>query len=207
VLLIWGWRSLLKVLGVGEFHCPRCQADRPYQLIRPRRWFTVFFIPVIPLSWGEPFVECKACKGAYRQEILTTPTNAQFSYMLALGARALFAKTVWAGFSHDESMIDRAVSMLQRFVDPAYNEANLVADVQGFSGHGLHEYLSPLAAHASPEGREGLLTAAASFAWSQGTPPSAVAEVISEAGAALQLSPTHVAGIVGAASHDVTGSW
>lgn len=206
MLLVWGWRSLLKVLGVGEFHCPRCDADRSYRLVHPRRWFTVFWIPVIPLEWGEQYVSCDACKGAYRQEVLSTPTNEQFRYILSLGARALFTKIVAADFTHDEVMIDRAVTVLQRFVDPSYNQANLVADVQGFEGRDLHDYLAPVAANASPQGREGLLGAAVSYAYSQGTPSPEVAQVISEAGASLQLTPVHVGGIIAAARSDVSGA-
>ena len=161
---------------------------------------------MIPLEWGEQYVSCDACKGAYRQEVLSTPTNEQFRYILSLGARALFTKIVAADFSHDEVMIDRAVTVLQRFVDPSYNQANLVADVQGFEGRDLHDYLAPVAANASPQGREGLLGAAVSYAYSQGTPSPEVAQVISEAGASLQLTPVHVGGIIAAARSDVSGA-
>jgi hypothetical protein len=137
MILIWGWRSLLKVLGAGEFHCPRCQADRSYRLVRPRRWFTFFFIPVIPLQWGDPYVECSTCRGSYREEILAAPTNRQFGYMLSLGARAMFAKAVAAGYAHSEAHIDGAVAALRPIVGDQYNEANLVADIEGFQGTGL----------------------------------------------------------------------
>jgi hypothetical protein len=196
---MWGWRSLLKVLGVGEFHCPRCRADRNYQLVRPRRWFTLFFIPVIPLKWGEPFVQCGSCKSGFGEGILSAPTNKQFGYMIALGARALYAKAVAAGQEHSEHRLDDAVARVVPFVDASYNEANLIADVEAFKGHELTEYLAPLAASMEMQGRESLLSGVVAYAYADGEPSEPVARVISEAAAALQLTAAHLAGIVATA--------
>jgi zinc-ribbon family len=196
VLLLWGWRSLLTVLGVGEFHCPRCQADRNYQLVRPRRWFTLFFIPVIPLKWGETFVQCSVCKAGFNEGILSTPTNRQFSYMIALGARAMYAKALAAGLEHSEAMIDQAVTRVVPFVDDSYNEANLIADVEAFKGHALLEYLGPLAPSMELNGRESLISGLVAFAYTGGEPSAALGEVVSDAAAALQLTAAHLAGIV-----------
>lgn len=200
MLLIWGWRSLLKVLGVGEFHCPQCQADRGYQLVRPRRWFTLFWIPVIPLKWGETFVQCTACKSGFQEEILSAPTNQQFGYLLALGARAMYAKTIAAGLDHSEHMIDAAVTRLVPFLDASYNEANLIADVEAFRERPLSEYLAPLATNMQTQGRESLVGGLVELAHIEGEPSTAVKEVISEAAAGLQLTAAHLAGIIATAS-------
>jgi hypothetical protein len=196
MLLIWGWRSLLKVLGVGEFHCPRCRADRSYQLVRPRRWFTMFFIPVIPLKWGENFVQCSACKAGFSEEILSAPTNKQFGYMIALGARAMYAKAIPAGLEHSEHMFTQALSSLAPFVDDTYNEANLTADIEAFKGHELIEYLAPLATSMELQGREALVGGLVACVHTAGDPPPAVGQVVSESAAALGLTAAHLAGIV-----------
>ena len=200
MLLIWGWRSLLKVLGVGEFHCPNCGVDRAYSLVRPRRWFTFFFIPVIPLAWGETFVECQACKGAYRENVLTLPTSRQFSYMLALAARAFYAKIVAAAFLHDESMIERAAEGLRPFGGAGYNEANVIADVEGFRGHALAEYLAPFAEQATTEAKEAVLASAAWYAYADGDCAPEVSEVLTEGGMILGLSAAHTAGVIATAA-------
>jgi hypothetical protein len=196
MLLIWGWRSLLKVLGVGEFHCPRCGADRSYKLVRPRRWFTMFFIPVIPLKWGENFVQCSACKAGFSEEILSAPTNKQFGYMIALGARAMYAKAIAAGLEQSQHMLAQVTSSLAPFVDDSYNEANLIADVEAFKGHELIEYLSPLATSMELQGREALVGGLVACVYAAGDPPPAVGQVASEAASALGLTAAHLAGIV-----------
>ena len=196
MLLIWGFRSLLKVMGVGEFHCPRCQADTSYQLVRPRRWFTFFFIPVIPLSWGEAFVQCGRCKGGYREEILKSPTNKQFGFMLGLAARAMYARTVATGYSHSEHMIERAVSQVQPFVDPGYNEANLIADVEAFAAQPLSIYLNPLADNMALQGKESLLSGLVEYVHATGTPMPEVEAVVQEAANGLGITAAHLAGVV-----------
>ena len=77
-----------------------------------RDGLTFFFIPVIPLKWGETFVQCSTCKAGFNEAILSTPTNKQFSYMIALGARAMYAKAVAAGPGHSEQMIDLALGRI-----------------------------------------------------------------------------------------------
>jgi hypothetical protein len=156
----------------------------------------VFLIPVIPLQWGEAFVECQRCKAAYREAVLQAPTNKQFAYMLALAARAMYAKAVAAGFAHSEHMVERAVDALRPLTGPEYNEANLVADMEAFRGHGLSEYVVPLAENMALAGREGLVAGLVTFAHSDGAPPPEVEAVIQDSAAGLQLTSTHLAGIV-----------
>lgn len=200
MLLIWGWRSLLKVLGVGEFHCPNCGVDRAYSLVRPRRWFTFFFIPVIPLSWGEQYVECQSCKAAYREAVLTIPTSRQFSFMMALAARALNARIVEVGFSHDERAIERAAQAMQQFVGAGYNEANVVADAEAFRGRPLSDYLTPFGQQATDQAKEAMLFQAAALAHHDGPCPDSVHAVLVEGGSALGLSPAHADGVISAAA-------
>lgn len=204
MLLIWGWRSLLKVLGAGEFHCPRCQVDVDYRLVRPRRWFTLFFIPVIPLAWGETSVQCSRCKGAYRESVLAAPTNKQFGYMLALGARAMYAKVVGAGFSHSEGALERAVAALRPYTGDGYNEANLVADIEAFEGKELAEYLLPLGQNMLLPGREELVTGLVRFVHADAAAPEAADAVITQAAASLQLTTAHLAGIVAIQTRQAT---
>jgi zinc-ribbon family len=195
-VIIFGWRSLLKILGVGEFHCPRCQVDVGYELVRPRQWFTLFFIPVIPMSWGQTFVRCTRCRGTYRESVLAAPTNQQFGYMLAMGARAVYAQVVAAGFSHSEEALHRAVAALRPYTGDGYNEANLVADLQAFDGRDLAEFLTPLGQNMLLPGREELVASLVRFVAAEPGSHEHADAVISQAAAALQITTTHLAGIV-----------
>ena len=61
-MIIWGWRVRKKTIGTGVFFCPGEGGDRNYEHKQARRWFTIFFIPLIPLKELGDFVECTSCE-------------------------------------------------------------------------------------------------------------------------------------------------
>ncbi|UIR57915.1 RDD family protein [Sphingobacterium sp. SRCM116780] len=65
MLIIFGTKSIGKTVKYGNFHCPRCQMERPYQLKQNRRYFSLFFIPMIPLEKQGDTLECNFCRTAY----------------------------------------------------------------------------------------------------------------------------------------------
>src|SRR5690606_10175763 len=70
------------------FFCPQCGGDRPYAQKKGRRWFTLFFIPVVPLNHvGEEFVECDTCHAAYSLAALRMPTTAALGEQLLTATR------------------------------------------------------------------------------------------------------------------------
>lgn len=50
-----------------EKSCPSCKGD--LNLRRMKRWFTLYFIPVLPLKTLETFYKCKECSKTYKEEI------------------------------------------------------------------------------------------------------------------------------------------
>lgn len=71
-MIIWGWRSKGEPEWSGIVECPKCQKWRLHYGIRVKRWFTLFFIPVMPL-WGDSKVICAVC---LREEKLPRETYA-----------------------------------------------------------------------------------------------------------------------------------
>ena len=69
-LIIFGRRTTTKVVHQGDFTCPRCGPAKTYSHKQVRRWFTLYFIPVIPLGIVGEFVECQACAGTFGVEAL-----------------------------------------------------------------------------------------------------------------------------------------
>jgi len=69
-LIIFGSRSVTGSMGTGSFDCPRCGADRPYDHKRVRRFFTLYFIPLIPMETLGEYIECGGCGGTYKPEVL-----------------------------------------------------------------------------------------------------------------------------------------
>ena len=60
-MIIVGTKVKHRKIEEGEFFCPKCQAEREYHLKRAVRYFTLYFIPVVPLTQIGEFIECQSC--------------------------------------------------------------------------------------------------------------------------------------------------
>jgi tellurite resistance protein len=69
-VIIYGTRGVTYTKESGTFHCPECGGESDYCRKRVRRFFTLYFIPVIPLDLHGEYVECRGCRGTYRCEVL-----------------------------------------------------------------------------------------------------------------------------------------
>jgi hypothetical protein len=72
MLVVFGWKVRWKVLGAGTFHCPVEGGARSYDLVEGRRWFALFFVPVIPLKRLGRQVRCQGCGTALPPSVLAT---------------------------------------------------------------------------------------------------------------------------------------
>ncbi len=70
-IVFFGSRARTSVVGSGRFHCPQCGGEeRTYDHKRVRRWFTLYFIPLIPMNVVGEFIHCRACDGTFKHEVL-----------------------------------------------------------------------------------------------------------------------------------------
>src|SRR3984957_15850976 len=116
LLIIWGLRVFYRTTGQGVFHCRRCGGDRNYRLRSGRRFFTVFFIPIIPLNKVGEHVQCATCKTRYVMDALSLPTSAQMQAALP------------AGDPGSPAARHRAVAVIQGAGAEGYPDASLDSD-------------------------------------------------------------------------------
>ena len=70
-MIIFGTKGRDSQVGQGRFNCPQCRMQRAYEHKSVRRYFTLYFIPVIPLGSAGEYVQCESCGGTFGTEILT----------------------------------------------------------------------------------------------------------------------------------------
>ena len=68
-MIIFGSRGLTSVIETGQFNCPQCGTPQEFQLKQVRNFFTIYFIPLIPLDIAGKYVECGSCRGTFDEEI------------------------------------------------------------------------------------------------------------------------------------------
>lgn len=59
-MIVYGFRSRNKVLGQAAYECSQCHQVANHAGVRTTRWFTLFFIPLIPFS-KKTTARCSAC--------------------------------------------------------------------------------------------------------------------------------------------------
>jgi hypothetical protein len=130
LLIIFGLRVFYRTLGQGTFHCRRCGGDREFRHRAGRRWFTLFFIPVIPLNKVGEHVQCTTCKTRYVTDVLSQPTNAQMQAALPTGMRAAAAAMLRSGDPASPAARQRAITMVIGSGAQGYDEGMLEADLE-----------------------------------------------------------------------------
>ena len=74
-MIVYGYRNREIEMGTGNFYCPKCEAQRQYKHKKVVRYFTLFFIPLFPISTLSEYVECGVCGRTYKPEILSIPST------------------------------------------------------------------------------------------------------------------------------------
>ncbi len=70
-IFFFGWRTLTSQRPEPpvETTCPSCRQQSSIVSMQGRDWFTVFFIPVVPLSSAKQFVKCSSCQTCFDLDI------------------------------------------------------------------------------------------------------------------------------------------
>lgn len=204
-MIIWGWRSVKTVHGTGEFLCPRCGVDTPYQHLHYRRWFTLFFLPIIPLNVLGSCIECTRCKGQFTEAVLAAPTLGIFEHHQGLANRAAIAHLASLARPLDSAVEDAAVAVASAAagVRPDYDRNALHVDVRAFAtADAVTPYLRAIAEPMTVAGREDFLRRMSRLV--DGLPHRVpemdrAMEMFADA---LDISRAHLVGIRGTATTD-----
>ncbi len=70
MFILFGTKGVTSTADEGDFYCPSCEEKRGYKLKRVRRFFSLFFIPIIPLDKLGEYVECTNCGSTYNTPVL-----------------------------------------------------------------------------------------------------------------------------------------
>jgi len=64
-MIIFGFKTMLKALMQTQLYtCTHCNNTVPFNIVRARKWFTLFWIPVIPYS-TKYYLTCSICENGY----------------------------------------------------------------------------------------------------------------------------------------------
>jgi hypothetical protein len=195
LLIIFGLRVFYRTIAQGTFHCRRCGGDREYRHRAGRRWFTLFFIPVIPLNSVGEHVRCTTCRTRYVTDVLNQPTTAQMQAALPAGMRAAVAAMLRSGDPSNPASRQRAIEVVIGSGARDYDEAMLNADLmQPFEV--IRPALNQVGAQLTIQAREWYLADVIRIAMADGPLAESERHAALAIGADLGMTQAQVVGVV-----------
>ena len=195
MLLIFGFSIRFRTTDHLAFFCPKCGGDRNGLRRTARRWFTLFWVPLIPLNTLGEVVECTVCSTRFEPDVADQPTTASLSVILANAVRVLTAMIVRTGDRTDPALRAAAVTSVQT-VDGTYDDAILGSDIEAVEPSMAEPYVAPLAVGLQVAGKERFVGDLVRVALAGHTLTPDQRRVIDVAGRGLDLTPAHITGIV-----------
>jgi hypothetical protein len=202
IIWIWSLRVVYRTLGLGVFFCRRCGGDRDYRHRAGRRFLTVFFIPLIPLTKTGEHVQCLSCKTRYVTEVLKLPTTVQMQLALVAGLRAVVATMLRAGDPASPLARRRAVDAIKGAGEESYDEATLDADL-GAPGDPAGPQIAALGAQLQVDAREWCLAEAIRIAIADGPLTGSERAAAEQLAAGLSMTRAQAIGVIALTAQNV----
>ncbi|BCU76431.1 hypothetical protein [Luteolibacter sp. LG18] len=197
-MIIFGTRGVTTTHEKGVFHCPSCGPGSGFRWRRVRRFFTLYFIPVIPLDLVGEFIECNQCKRTYDLRVLEYNPASE-----ALKLEGEFHKTlrqvmlasIPATLRLDRPALVRLMELHESLGHPGVDIGRWERDAADFasSGGSLFTSLKELGGAVSDHGRETLVEAGYAAAASFNHLESAH---LGDLAGALGMTPSHYHGLM-----------
>jgi hypothetical protein len=195
LLIIWGLRVFFHTVGEGVFHCRKCGGDRQYRHRAGRRFFTLFFIPIIPLNKVGEHVQCTTCGTRYVMDVLNLPTAAQMQTALPAGMRAAAAAMLRSGDPASPAARQCALAVIQGAGARGYSEADLDADARQ-PAEAIRAALNQVAGQLTPDAREWFLAEIVRVGMADGPLTGHERQTMQAVASDLGMSPAQAIGVV-----------
>lgn len=200
-MIIFGTRGITTTPETGEFRCPRCGPNTAFGRKRVRRFFTLYFIPVIPLNALGEYIECQTCNNTYDVEVLDYNPEIQeqaFQSQFELAIKQVMMLMALADGVVEDTEIAMMASIYQQLSGGEISEENLRQDVDLSSrdNRGVTDYLKEVGPFLNDQGKETVIKAMFLVATADGVFDESEQKLLTEAAAPLELSRAHLKGIL-----------
>jgi tellurite resistance protein len=200
-LIIFGTRGVTTTEARGEFHCPSCERKRPYEHKRVRRFFTLYFIPIIPLDTLGEYVECQRCRDTFAPAVLSFDPEAEERKVEAEFRAAVKRVMVMMMLADGEIAGDEVETIRTIYGKIAKTEISKddvdreVAAARD-DARSLKQYVASTIGTLNDAGKEVVVKAAFFVAAADGKITDEETTLLAELAGALEMSPSHFKGVV-----------
>lgn len=200
-MIIFGTRGVRSTKATGNFNCPQCEADRGYRHRKVTQFFTLYFIPLIPLGNRGEYVECNHCKGTFVTRVLDNTAAAdkkEFMAMYEQAMRHVMVKIMLADGIIDNNEKVMVLSIINKYGHNDMSSFQLddyIKEVQADASD-ISTYLKHVGPSLNAHGKEMIIKCALDVAYSDGHFDDSERKLIVEMGNIMEMSSAHVKGIM-----------
>lgn len=200
-MIIFGTKGITTTPEKGEFNCPSCISTQNYGLKRVRKFFTLYFIPLIPLNILGEYVECGNCKDTYKTNILDYDPAANADKLEAEYNQAIkkvMIHVLLADGVIDDNEVEVMLDIYSKITGKQIDKEALVEEITIIERNKekLSNTLINLQGCLNDEGKELVVKAAFYVALADGEFQDEEKLLISNIGRDLGMTSAHLQGVI-----------
>ena len=204
-MIIFGTRGVNSTIKSGDFSCPQCQEIRPYRHRKVTKFFTLYFIPLIPYGSAGEYVECGNCKGTFVTRVLENRNDSQSNGNEEEEFMAIYEKAIrhsmvlimLADGVIDDNEKDMVLKIVNKFGSTTWTMLQLDNYIQKvkIQNEDITTYLKSVGPYLNEEGKETIIKCALAVADSDGYIDTSEKDMIYKMGEVLEMTKSHLKGI------------
>ena len=204
MFILFGWRGVKLTKGTGQFVCPGCGRRADYEHKKVRRFFTLFFIPLIPLDQMGEYVLCLNCKGTYQARVIDPSFQQNMKSQLEEqnrvkelffdAAKYVMYLTAWADGEIDDREVQVVSQTLQSLTGRVTDAQEVRRELAAFDWQGASlDKVRDAAGQINDRAKELLVKSASAVAGAKGQSDPKQRDLVEKV--ALALSTNHLLNI------------
>ncbi len=200
-MIIFGTRGVTYTKDKGAFHCPNCATRQSFATKRVRRFFTLCFVPVLPLNLAGEYIECTSCSNTYGAAVLDyNPERDAFEFQaqFQLAVKRVMVEMMLADGVIDDGEVSEIRELYGKICGSGITAEEVRAEIAEAEADpaDLLQSLRAIAPSLNAKGKELVVHAACMVAAADGTIQEEEVELLGQVGKALEMSTAHVSGIL-----------
>ena len=202
-LIIYGTRGVRMRGDGGSFYCPQCRSQRSYSHHKVRRFFTLYFIPIIPLDMLGEYIECDLCVGTFHPDVRNfqaqiNEDNRRVEAEFQIAIKRVMVMMCLADGVVDDEEIETIKQVYGRIAKREISDDEVSDEIVEAmqSSATVHDYLRGVVGRINDQGKEMIVKAAFFVAAADGEFQDEEQELLADIGEALELRPAHLNRII-----------
>jgi len=204
-MIIFGTRGVKSTKERGRFLCPQCASEQEYKHKSARRFFTLYFIPLIPLDKLGEYVECQTCRGTFVPRVLEYNPQAQ-SDQIANEFQSIYEKAMRHSMVlmmlADGHIDDNEMKTVLEIINKYGHHDLSIGDLEDYvkqvqrQQEPVGTYLKKVGPSLNEHGKELIIKCAIAVASSDGHIDDSEISLIHEMAKEMEMSSSHLKGIL-----------